>query len=62
MVQKWEHHSVESEEEHTSKNKIPQNSEEKFRKVFTFPAMHKKAWLVRQRSRKSQEGKIGRAR
>lgn len=62
MVQKWEHHSVESEEEHTSKNKILQNSEEKFRKSFTFPAVYKKAWLVKQRSRKSQEGKISRVR
>lgn len=38
------------EEEHASKNEVLQNSEENFRKVFTFPDVYKKAWLPRQRS------------
>lgn len=36
IPQEWEYHSVQPEEEHASKSEILQNSEEKFRKLFTF--------------------------
>ena len=46
----WEHHSVDSEEEHTSKNEMPWNAEEKFRKMYTFSVV----------ASKSQEQKVTR--
>lgn len=55
IPQEWEPLSVESEEECASKNEMLQNLEEKFRKRFTFSGVYKNAWLLKERSRKSQE-------
>lgn len=61
LRQEWEH-SAETEEEHASKSEIPENSEEKFRKLSTFSGVYKKVQLLNQRSRKSQEGTVSRTR
>ena len=52
IPQEWEHHSVQPEEEHASKNEILQNSEEKFRELFTFFRSVQEAWLLRQEEQK----------
>lgn len=54
MGQEWEHRSL---EQHTSTREILQNSEEKFRNVFTFPGMYKKRGLESRGAESHKKGK-----